>query len=106
MSLLQDFCASRELRPILMRPAASKEERFTGCLAEVEAGHFLLPNKTPWIEAFRSEIRAFPYGKHDDQVDSFSQFVNYQLRVWPYILSEYTDKGRLLRSVRLKKRPW
>lgn len=105
-SLFQDLCASRELRPIMMRPALSKEERFTGCLAEVEAGHFLLPNNATWIEAFRSEIRAFPYARHDDQVDSFSQFVHYQLRNWSYILTEYTEKGRPIRSVRNAKRPW
>lgn len=105
MSLWQDLKVSRELQPVMIRPAVSKEERFTGCLAEVEAGHFLLPRDKPWIDAFRSEVRAFPYGRHDDQVDSFSQFVNYQLSYWRYILTEY-DKGRPCRLIRLNKRPW
>ena len=106
MSLWQEFRASRSIRPIMIRPATSKEERFTGCLGEVEAGLILLPNDTLWIEAFRSEIRAFPYGRRDDQVDSFSQFVNYQLGQWRYILTEHTPEGRSIRPIRLNRRPW
>jgi predicted phage terminase large subunit-like protein len=106
MALRQEFRASRALRPIMIRPATSKEERFTGCLGEVEAGQIVLPNDTPWIEAFRSEIRAFPYGRHDDQVDSFSQFVNYQISNWRYILTDHTPEGRPIRRVRLDRRPW
>lgn len=105
-SLCQDLRVTRELVPVLMRPVGSKEERFTGCLAEVEAGHFLLPNDAPWIEAFRSEIRAFPRGAHDDQVDSFTQLVRFQLPRWRYLLTEYTRQGRCQAFVRIKKRPW
>ena len=106
MSLWQDLRVSRELQPVMIRPAVSKEERFTGCLAEVEAGHFLLPRDTLWIDAFRSEIRAFPYGRHDDQVDSFSQFVNYQIGHWRYILTEHAPDGRSIRPIRIDRRPW
>jgi predicted phage terminase large subunit-like protein len=106
MSLWQEFRASRSLRPFMIRPATSKEERFTGCLGEVEAGLILLPNDTPWIEAFRSEIRAFPYSRHDDQVDSFSQFVNYQIGHWRFILTEHAPDGRPIRPIRLDRRPW
>lgn len=105
-SLWQEFRVSGGLQPFMIPATVSKEERFTACLAEVEAGHFLLPADAPWIEAFRSEIRAFPYGRHDDQVDSFSQFVNYQLRKWRYILEEHDTRGRVRSPVRLRKRPW
>lgn len=105
-SLFDELRVSREFRPIMARPVACKEERFNGALAEVEAGHFLLPSDAPWLEAFRSELRAFPYGRHDDQADSFSQFVNYQLGKWRYILTEFTSMGRPIRPIRLDKRPW
>lgn len=105
-SLLQDFRVTRELIPRLVRPNGSKEERFTGCLAEVEAGHFMLPNEAPWVESFRSEVRAFPRAAHDDQVDSFSQFVRFQLSQWRYLLTEYTSTGRIKSLVRVQKRPW
>lgn len=105
-SLLQDFRVTRELIPRLVRPDGSKEERFTGCLAEVEAGHFMLPNEAPWVESFRSEVRAFPRAAHDDQVDNFSQFVRFQLSQWRYLLTEYTSTGRIRSLVRVQKRPW
>lgn len=105
-SLCQDLRVTRELVPALMRPVGSKEERFTGCLAEVEAGHFVLPNDAPWLEAFRSEIRAFPRGAHDDQVDSFTQLVRFQLPQWRYLLTEHTSTGRPRATIRIQKRPW
>lgn len=105
-SLWQELRVGGKFLPVMIRPAVSKEERFTGSLAEVEAGHFLLPRDATWLEAFRSEVRAFPLGRYDDQVDSFSQFVNYQLKHWQYILTQYTPQGRKRNLVRLRKRPW
>lgn len=34
-----------------------------------------LPKKATWLSGFESEIVAFPNDKHDDQVDSFTQFL-------------------------------
>ena len=34
-----------------------------------------LPETAPWLAAFESEVAVFPNGKHDDQVDSMSQFL-------------------------------
>ena len=45
--------------------------------AKIETGQVLIPEKAPWLEAFRAELMAFPYGAHDDQVDSLSQFLNW-----------------------------
>lgn len=106
MSLWQELHATGPFRPIMIRPVGCKEERFTGCLAEVEAGNLLLPVDATWLAAFRSELKAFPNGRHDDQADSFSQFVSYQLRKWAWVLTEYADDGRPLRRMRYRKRPW
>lgn len=105
-SLWQELRASGPFSPKMIRPITSKEELFNGCLAEVEAGHLLLPAEAPWLAAFRSELKAFPSGRHDDQADSFSQFVNYQLRNWKWLLTEYGRNGRAQRIVRHRKRPW
>ena len=105
-ALSQDLRTSGPFRPIMIDPVSSKEERFNGCLAEVEAGHFLLPREAPWLEAFRHELRAFPNGKHDDQVDSFSQFVKYQQRKWAWILTEYEPDGRVSYAIEHRERPW
>jgi predicted phage terminase large subunit-like protein len=41
--------------------------------ARIEEGRVLLPESAPWLEEFRSEVMAFPNGRHDDQVDSLAQ---------------------------------
>lgn len=105
-SLWHELRASGPFRPIMMRPATCKEERFAGCLAEVEAGNILLPAEAPWLAAFRSELKAFPSSGHNDQVDSFSQFIGYQLNNWRWILTDYDANNRPSRLVRLSKRPW
>lgn len=105
-ALCQDLRATKSIRLLMVKPVASKEERFNGCLGEVEAGHFLLPSEAPWLQAFKHELRAFPEGKYDDQVDSFSQFVQFQMRNWKWLLEERNEKGRLKDRVRLKQRPW
>lgn len=105
-SLWQDLRASASLVPVMIRPDASKEERFTGCLGEVEAGNVLLPVAAPWLDDFRAEMKAFPAGRHDDQVDSFSQFVSWQLRHWRWILTDRGPDRRLTRSFRGRTRPW
>ena len=75
-SLWQDFRASGPFGPMMIPPWSSKEERFVGTLGEVEVGNILLPVAAPWLDAFRAELKAFPNGRHDDQVDSFSQAVH------------------------------
>ena len=106
IALYQDLRATAGLRLVMIPPVSSKEERFNGCLAEVEAGHFCLPSWTPWLDDFRRELQAFPDGKYDDQADSFSQFVKYQLGHWRWILGTRAPNGRLREMVRVKKRPW
>ncbi len=43
----------------------------------MEAGHVLLPKEAPWLAVFLEELLAFPRGRHDDQVDSVSQFLKW-----------------------------
>jgi predicted phage terminase large subunit-like protein len=105
-SLWQEFRATGTFRPLMMPVTHSKEERFTGCLAEVEAGRFVLPEVAPWIDQFRAELRAFPAGRHDDQVDSFSQFAGWQLRDWRWVITERDSTGRARRLVRERTRPF
>ena len=105
-SLWQELRVSGPFLPVMMRPVTNKEERFAGCLAEIEAGHFLLPVDAPWLDAFRAELKAFPSGRHDDQVDSLSQFIGHQLKHWRWVMTEYGPDGRALKLNRNRKRPW
>ena len=42
-----------------------------------EAGQVLLPREAPWLATYVTELLVFPNGKHDDQVDSTSQALNW-----------------------------
>jgi phage terminase large subunit-like protein len=48
--------------------------------AKIEAGHILLPKEADWLDTFLHELLAFPNGRHDDQVDSVSQFLKWSSR--------------------------
>ncbi len=78
--LVQDLRREGKLRPIPIRPERDKIVRLEAQSAVIEAGHVLLPEKAHWLEDFRNEILAFPYGRYDDQVDSVSQFLAWAAR--------------------------
>jgi predicted phage terminase large subunit-like protein len=75
--LWQDMRQRGLFRPVLLRPAADKVTRMVGQLALIEDGDILLPDEAPWLDAFLSELKAFPTGRHDDQVDSLAQFLEW-----------------------------
>jgi predicted phage terminase large subunit-like protein len=54
---------------------ADKKVRLLSVTDMIEGGQVLIPKEAPWVEEFLLEMRAFPYGKYDDQVDSLSQFL-------------------------------
>jgi predicted phage terminase large subunit-like protein len=73
--LIQDLGREGRLRPIPIRPQGDKILRMEAESAVIEAGHVLVPDAAPWLGDFQTEIMAFPGGRHDDQVDSVSQFL-------------------------------
>ncbi len=78
MNLLQDLRAEMPpgmTRPIGVKPEGSKIDRMAAQSAKIEAGHVHLPKSAPWLADFLYELLAFPNGRHDDQVDSVSQFL-------------------------------
>jgi predicted phage terminase large subunit-like protein len=56
----------------------SKAERFATASEPLYSGKVLLPRTAPWLDDLRKEMMCFPNGRHDDQVDSLSQFVNWK----------------------------
>jgi predicted phage terminase large subunit-like protein len=105
-SLSQELKVQGHLHPMVCPARESKEERLIGCLGEIESGLFLLPSEALWLQSFQSELRAFPAGRHDDQVDSMTQFINYQLLNWPWVLTQYDDTGRPIDIIREEVRPF
>ena len=73
----QDLRRTKDLRAIMMRPRFDKQARLLAQSARFEAGQVYLPQDAPWLADYVSELMAFPNGRHDDQVDSTSQALQY-----------------------------
>jgi predicted phage terminase large subunit-like protein len=54
-----------------------KQTRMRSAIPKIEGGSLFLPKSAPWLEDFLLEYLAFPNGKHDDQMDALSQFLNW-----------------------------
>ena len=77
-SLIQDLRSEGSLRPIDVTPTEDKITRMYAQSAQIEAGHVLLPEKASWLDDFEKEVMLFPKGQHDDQIDSVSQYLEWQ----------------------------
>jgi predicted phage terminase large subunit-like protein len=63
--------------PIGIKPDRDKLVRMEAQCCRFEAGQVFLPKEAVWLDTFLHELLAFPMGRHDDQVDSVSQFLNW-----------------------------
>jgi predicted phage terminase large subunit-like protein len=78
-SLIQDLKRDTSLPIIKIKPDASKIIRFDEVTPLVEAGKVYLPEQSPWLVTVETQLERFPHDKHDDIVDSCSQFLRWQL---------------------------
>jgi predicted phage terminase large subunit-like protein len=95
MQLLQDL--QRDVpfgmpRPIGQKPEGSKTDRMVAQSAKIEAGQMHMPKQADWLDGFLLELLAFPNGRHDDQVDSVSQFLKWAA-VRKFREIEHLDSG-------------
>ena len=49
----------------------------------IENGFVHLPEAAPWLAEYLHEMTVFPKGKHDDQVDSTAQFLDWFKKPFP-----------------------
>ena len=63
------------LQPVT--PNNGKTTRMEKAMVEIEKGLVLLPNEAPWLDPLEHELRAFPSGQFNDQVDALSQAVHF-----------------------------
>ncbi len=76
-SLIQELRhQGRSIKAI--QPNSDKVTRAWTAIALFEAGQVFFPKDASWLAALENELLAFPNGKHDDQVDSISQFLNWK----------------------------
>jgi predicted phage terminase large subunit-like protein len=76
-SLIQELQTNSRLPVRAIRVDSDKVTRAHAVTALVEAGRVFLPKEAPWLADFVEEISAFPAAPHDDQVDAFTQALNY-----------------------------
>lgn len=72
---LIDQLRAAHIYPIPFKPEGSKEERASIQTPVIESGRVFLPQKAPWLDAFKTEVISFPCGRHDDQVDALTQLL-------------------------------
>ena len=59
------------------KPECDKIMRLHAQTGVIESGFVHIPETAPWVAEYLHEMTVFPRGKHDDQVDSTAQFVDW-----------------------------
>jgi len=59
------------------QPTCDKIMRLNAQTAVIENGFVHIPETAPWVAEYLHEMTVFPRGKHDDQVDSTAQFLDW-----------------------------
>ena len=63
-----------------VRPTTDKVSRLKGISALIQRGNILFPREEkPWWTEFKKELLAFPNSKFKDQVDAFTQCINFAI---------------------------
>src|SRR5690349_1249696 len=65
------------------QPTIEKIMRLHAQTAIIENGFVHIPETAPWLAEYLHEMTVFPKGKHDDQVDSTAQFLDWFKRPFP-----------------------
>lgn len=76
-ALIQSLEQDTRLNVIAIKSKLDKVTRASQQSATVEAGRVLLPEDASWLAEFERELFGFPNARHDDQVDSFVQFLTW-----------------------------
>jgi predicted phage terminase large subunit-like protein len=76
-ALIQDLRLARYHNIVPILPKQDKITRFASIVPTIQAGYILFPTKAVYYKAMIEELLNFPNSKHDDIVDSVSQFVQF-----------------------------
>jgi predicted phage terminase large subunit-like protein len=76
-SLIQQLRAQHQIFAIGRRSKDDKTTRLSTVLPAFEAGEVFFPNDAPWLPQMVTELLGFPRARHDDQVDSISQYLGW-----------------------------
>ncbi len=64
-------------------PTCDKIMRLHAQTGMIDNGFVYIPETAPWLAEYLHEMSVFPRGKHDDQVDSTAQFLDWFKRPFP-----------------------
>jgi predicted phage terminase large subunit-like protein len=64
-------------------PKCDKIMRLHAQTGMIDNGFVYIPETAPWLAEYLHEMSVFPKGKHDDQVDSTAQFLDWFKRPFP-----------------------
>jgi predicted phage terminase large subunit-like protein len=64
-------------------PTCEKIMRLHAQTTMIEHGFVRIPETAPWLDEYLHELTVLPKGKHDDQVDSTAQFLDWFKRPFP-----------------------
>lgn len=103
--LIQEFRKSGPFPLVRCRPRSNKVDRLIAQTGQIEEGRVFLPAELDGLDDLLGELRAFPHGRHDDQVDSITQMLEYALDHWRYAETERMPDGRPKEVLRDRKRP-
>jgi predicted phage terminase large subunit-like protein len=71
--LIQELLADGLYSVKGIEPTGDKVMRLHAQTATIENGFVFIPDEAPWVDEYLHELTAFPNAKHDDQVDSTAQ---------------------------------
>jgi predicted phage terminase large subunit-like protein len=75
--LIQELVAEGLHAVTRYQPQADKVMRMHAQTAMIENGFVHVPDTTPWLAQYLHELTSFPNGRHDDQVDSTAQMLDW-----------------------------
>ena len=80
LNLVQDLQRNTPVgmqRPIGIKPEGNKLDRMVAQSHLFESGSVYFPEDAPWMDDLLKELLGFPNTRHDDQVDSITQFLQW-----------------------------
>ena len=81
--LIQELIADGCHRVTRYQPTTDKIMRLHAQTAMIDNGFVYIPESASWVAEYLLEMTVFPNGKHDDQVDSTAQFLDWFKRPYP-----------------------
>src|SRR5437899_8151976 len=81
--LIQELIADGCYGVTRYQPTTDKIMRLHAQTAMIENGFVYIPETAPWLAEYLHEMTVFPNGKHDDQVDSTAQFLDWVNKPMP-----------------------